>query len=88
MEMWEARMLLPGLYLRHRDAWEANRLTAYVIAQSNSKRRLRAQDLVRFPWEKEAERERIAAQMEGVGEEYKKELRRGLEGFFAEKSEC
>ncbi len=41
-------------YYANKDMWEANRLTAYVIAQTNSKKKLRAEDIIAFPWEKKS----------------------------------
>ena len=42
------------MYYANKDVWEANRLTAYITAQVNSKRKLKVTDLVTFPWEEES----------------------------------
>lgn len=42
-------------YYANKDTWEANRLTAYMTAQVNSKRRLKVADIVTFPWENKEE---------------------------------
>lgn len=41
-------------YYANKDTWEANRLTAYVIAQTYSKKKLRAEDIIAFPWEEKS----------------------------------
>ena len=55
MQMYEVRAALKYSYYASKDTWEANRLTAYKIAQTHSKRRLTLQDIVTFPWENKEE---------------------------------
>lgn len=55
MQMYEVRAALKYSYYASKDTWEANRLTAYMIAQTHSKRRLTLQDIVTFPWENKEE---------------------------------
>jgi hypothetical protein len=40
-------------YYANKDLWEANRLTAYITAQVNSRKKLNVTDLVTFPWEED-----------------------------------
>lgn len=55
MQMYEAKVAMKYGYYANKDVWEANRLTAYITAQVNSKRRLTLQDIVTFPWENKEE---------------------------------
>lgn len=52
MEMYEARAAMKYGHYAYKDVWEANRLTAYITAQVNSKNRMEITDIVEFPWEK------------------------------------
>lgn len=52
MEMYEVNALIKNQYRRHKDDWEQARLIAYLIAQCNSKKRMKLTDIVQFPWEK------------------------------------
>ena len=54
MQMYEAQVAMKYSYYANKDVWEANRLTAYITAQVNSKRKLKITDLVTFPWEEES----------------------------------
>ncbi len=40
-------------YLSYKDSWEQSRLIAYMIAQTNSTKRLKLTDILKFQWEKE-----------------------------------
>ena len=53
MELYEAQVALKYGYYASKDTWEANRLVAYIIAQVNSKKRLKIEDIIKFPWENE-----------------------------------
>lgn len=53
MEMYEIRALLNYEYYSHKDEWEQARMIAYMIAQTNSKKRLTYQDITKFYWENE-----------------------------------
>lgn len=52
MEMYEVNALIKNQYRRHKDDWEQARLISYLIAQCNSKKRMKLTDIVQFPWEK------------------------------------
>lgn len=61
MQMYEVQVAMKYGYYANKDVWEANRLTAYITAQVNSKRKLKVADIVSFPWEeKEASDTRIS----------------------------
>ena len=51
--MYEIRAVMDYEYLAHKDSWEQARLVAYLIAQSNSSKQLKATDIAKFYWEKE-----------------------------------
>lgn len=38
-------------YLAYKDSWEQSRLVAYMIAQTNSTKRLKLTDILKFHWE-------------------------------------
>lgn len=39
----------------HKDEWEQARFISYVVAQVNSKKKLKLSDIIDLPWEKENE---------------------------------
>lgn len=51
--MYEVRTALKYDYYASKDQWESARLIAYLIAQVNSKRSLKMEDIIQFPWEVE-----------------------------------
>lgn len=55
MEWYEISALMKYQYYSIKDNWEQARLIAYMIAQVNSKHRLKMQDIVPFSWEEEYE---------------------------------
>jgi hypothetical protein len=77
VELYEVDRLLKEVYRRHKAVWEANRMTAFVVAQTHSKNKLKPTSLIKFPWEKEMQREEIVSQMEGRTQEYQSELSSG-----------
>ena len=55
MEFYEIRPLLKYEHYSHRDDWEQARLIAYMVAQVNSKKKLKFQDITKFYWEEQQE---------------------------------
>lgn len=53
MEMYEVNAAMKHSYLAKKDAWEQARLVAYVMAQSQSTKRIEMEDIVKFYWEGE-----------------------------------
>lgn len=51
MEFFEIRALMKHQHFAHKDSWEQARLIAYVVAQVNSKKKLKMSDIMDFPWE-------------------------------------
>ena len=52
MQMYEVSALMEYSYHRHKDEWEQARLISYLIAQTNSSKKLRMEDIIKFSWEK------------------------------------
>lgn len=46
-------------YLAYKESWEQARLIAYVVAQTNSRKKLKLQDIVKFEWDNEDGRKKI-----------------------------
>lgn len=53
IEWYEINALMKYQYYSIKDNWEQARLIAFMIAQTNSKRKLKLQDIVPFVWEEE-----------------------------------
>lgn len=53
MEWYEINAALQYQHYTFKEDWEQARLIAYVMAQVNSKKRLKIEDIIKFPWDKE-----------------------------------
>ena len=53
MQLYELEVILDNLQLRHKQNWEQTRLLAYIIAQSNSTKKINITDVVKFSWDVE-----------------------------------
>ena len=53
MEWYEINAAMKYNYYSSKSGWEQARLVAYMIAQTNSKRTLQMDEIVKFPWEDE-----------------------------------
>lgn len=51
MEDWELLELFSSLQYSDRNGWEQARNIMWVIAQTNSKKQLELQDIMKFSWE-------------------------------------
>lgn len=51
--MYEMRPLIKASHLKSKDSWEQSRMIAYIIAQSNSQKRLKPSDIISFAWDEE-----------------------------------
>lgn len=56
MESYEIVALLSNQYQKDKESWEQTRLIAYIIAQSNTKKKLTLQSIIKFPWEQETKK--------------------------------
>lgn len=57
IEWYEINALMKYQYYAIKDNWEQARLISYLIAQTNSKRKLKLQNIVPFTWEEDEETE-------------------------------
>lgn len=53
MQWYEINAALKYNYYAVKDNWEQARLITYMIAQTNSKHKLKFEDIATFPWENE-----------------------------------
>lgn len=53
MEMYELNAAMKYSYHCVKDEWEQARLIAYVVAQTQSTKRIKMEDIMKFPWEEE-----------------------------------
>lgn len=53
MELYEVKAIMDYQYLAYKEGWEQARLIAFVIAQTNSKKKLKLNDIIKFHWESE-----------------------------------
>ena len=53
MQLYEARALLKYSDYSSRDSWEQSRLVAYLIAQTNSTKKMKPSDIIKFSWDNE-----------------------------------
>ena len=55
MQLYEAKALLKYSDYSSRDSWEQSRLVAYLIAQTNSTKKMKPSDIIKFSWDNEFE---------------------------------
>lgn len=76
--MIEIKKLFEKSYLVHKEGWEQARLITFMIANSVSRKKLSLQDIMKFPWEDETEKdtsisnediERLTKQAEQIAKE-------------------
>ena len=53
MEIYEIKPLLESLHEKNKETWEQTRLIMYTTAQVNSSKKLKVNDILEFPWEKQ-----------------------------------
>lgn len=51
MPIYEAELYVENSYLSSKDDWEQTRLQLLVSTQANSKKKLKLQDILKFPWD-------------------------------------
>ncbi len=54
MQIYEINSLMNYSYYKHKDNWEQSRLISYLIAQTNSTKKLKMEDIITFPWDGES----------------------------------
>lgn len=53
MDFYEIRALMNYEYYAHKEEWEQARLISFLIAQTNSRKKLKLTDIIKFNWESE-----------------------------------
>lgn len=53
MQHYEINAIFKNLYMKNKESWEQTRLQSYIVAQGNSTKKLKPQDIIKFPWEDE-----------------------------------
>lgn len=51
MEWYEIKVILENQHYAIQEDWEQARMITYFIAQVNSKKKLKLEDIIKFPWE-------------------------------------
>ena len=51
MEWYEVDAALKYQYYSYKEEWEQARMISYIVAQVNSKKRLKLEDILKFPWD-------------------------------------
>lgn len=59
IQQYEIKSLIDFGYYKHKEQWEQTRLISYLIAQTNSKKKLKLQDIIKFQWETDNESTKI-----------------------------
>ena len=59
MPIYEAELYMEHSYLSSKENWEQTRLQLLVSAQANSKKKLKLQDILKFPWDGKSEKKSI-----------------------------
>ena len=47
-------------YLAYKESWEQARLIAYIIAQTNSKKKLKLTDILKFQWDEDGVKKNLS----------------------------
>lgn len=53
MQIYELQAALKYQYYAHKDDWEQARLISWLIAQTNSTKRIKPTDIIKFDWEED-----------------------------------
>lgn len=59
MEFYEMECLMENFQNKKKDSWEQARMISYLIAQCNSSKPLKPNDILKFPWDKVEEVEKV-----------------------------
>ena len=49
--IYELEILIKHLYLSSKESWEQTRMITYAIAQTNSRKKIKPEDIMTFPWD-------------------------------------
>lgn len=82
MQMYEVSAILKHGYMKAQDDWEQARMIAYVIAQCNSTKNIRPEQIISFEWDKTKKREITNEQIEDMAK-MAKALEQNLKAKFS-----
>lgn len=54
MEFFEIKAILKYQHYANKESWEQTRFLAYLIAQTNSTKKIQISDIMKFPWDSES----------------------------------
>lgn len=57
IQLYEISALMKYSHYKSKDNWEQARLISFLIAQANSTKRLKIEDIIKFPWEADKEKD-------------------------------
>lgn len=86
MRMYEAEILIDGIWKKKRQEWEQARLIAWVTLRCNTKSKVGLSEFLPFEWDKEKEkapvvteedRMRLKARAKALEAEFKKQNKNG-----------
>lgn len=60
IQAYEIQALMKYSYFRNKESWEQARLISYLIAQTHSTKKLKLEEIVKFPWEQQDEKQHIS----------------------------
>lgn len=55
IQTYEILSLMKYSHYRQKENWEQARLISYLIAQTHSSKKLKLEEIIKFPWEKQEE---------------------------------
>ena len=61
MQMYELPVLLENIHKRKKEEWEQIRFVSYLIAQTNSAKKISPTDLLKFSWDEDKELQKETA---------------------------
>lgn len=85
MQTYEVTALIEHRSHKHREHWEQARFVAFIIAQCNTKKKLKLTDLIKFDWDGKGEGKTDAPTKEEVNR--LAEMAKQMESLFAEQNE-
>lgn len=66
MQEWEISNIIDNIENVDRLTWEQTRLLMYITAQVNSTKKLKVNDIIKFPWETKLEQKEIERQKSNI----------------------
>lgn len=54
MEQYEIAPLIQNLHKKNKESWEQTRMLGFIIAQTQSTKKIKPEDIIKFPWDGES----------------------------------